>query len=167
MSFIRPEVQSTILRWREVLVGAVTLAIGLRLALNSFGALFLIGCGLALAGGALIVAGIQRARFRTGGGGSGVVDIDERRITYFGPYGGGAVAVDDLIEIGVDPSRSWLMRDAQGTHLMIPMNAEGADALFDAFSAVPGLTPARLVEAARSTPRRYTTIWAKPQGRLH
>ena len=59
------------------------------------------------------------------------------------------------------------MRDSHGTNLMIPMNAEGADTLFDAFTAVPGLTPARLVEAARSTPQRYTTIWAKPQGRLH
>ena len=167
MSFLRPEARAALLRWREVLVGAASLAIGLRLAATSFGAVFIIGCAFALAGAALILAGIQRARFRSGGGGAGVVDLVERRITYFGPFGGGAVAVDDLVEIGVDPSRSWLIRDANGTHLMIPMNAEGADALFDAFAAVPGLTPARLVEAVRSTPRQYTTIWAKPQGRLH
>lgn len=167
MSFIRPEVRASLARWREVIAGGVTLALGLQLALTSYGALFLIGTALALAGAALVVAGVQRARFRSGGGGAGVVDLDERRITYFGPFGGGAVSVDDLIEIGVDPSRSWLIRDANGTHLMIPMNAEGADALFDAFAAVPGLTPARLVEAVRSTPRQYTTIWAKPQGRLH
>lgn len=167
MNLIRPEVRDGLFRWREVLVGIATLLIGLRLATTSFGAVFIIGCGLALAGAALIFAGIQRARFRSGGGGAGVVDIDERQITYFGPYGGGAVSVDELVEIGVDPSRSWLMRDAAGTHLMIPMNAEGADALFDAFAAVPGLTTARLVEAARSAPRQYTTIWAKPQGRLH
>ena len=167
MSFIRPEVRASLARWREVIAGGVTLALGLQLALTSYGALFLIGTALALAGAALVVAGVQRARFRSGGGGAGVVDIDERRITYFGPFGGGAVSVDDLVEIGVDPSRSWLIRDANGTHLMIPMNAEGADALFDAFAAVPGLTPARLVEAVRSTPRQYTTIWAKPQGRLH
>ena len=167
MSFIRPEVRASLARWREVIAGAVTLALGLQLALTSYGALFLIGAALALAGAALVVAGVQRARFRSGGGGAGVVDLDERRITYFGPFGGGAVSVDDLVEIGVDPSRSWLIRDAHGTHLMIPMNAEGADALFDAFAAVPGLTPARLVEAVRSTPRQYTTIWAKPQGRLH
>ncbi|WP_413717678.1 hypothetical protein [Silicimonas sp. MF1-12-2] len=167
MSFVRPEVRDGLMRWREVLVGAVTLGLGLRLAATSFGAIFIIGCGLAITGAALIVAGVQRARFRSGGGGAGVVDLDERRITYFGPYGGGAVSVEDLVEIGVDPSRSWLIRDVNGTHLMIPMNAEGADALFDAFAAVPGLTPARLVEAVRSTPRQYTTIWAKPQGRLH
>lgn len=167
MTFIRPEVRKALERWREVVVGAITLALGLYLAFTGYGAVFLIGSGLALAGAALIVAGIQRARFRSGGGGAGVVDVDERRITYFGPHGGGAVSVDDLIEIGVDPSRSWLMRDLHGTHLMVPMNAEGADALFDAFTALPGLTPAALVDAVRTTPQRYTTLWAKPQGRLH
>ena len=168
MSLIRPEVRQGLHRWREALAGGVAAAIGLRLAMTSYGALFLIGCGLTVAGAALIFAGVQRGRFRSGsGGGSGVVDIDERRITYFGPYGGGAVAVDDLAEIGVDPSRSWLIRDVHGTHLMIPMNAEGADALFDAFSAVPGLGSARLVQAARMAPQVYTTIWQKTQTRLH
>lgn len=167
MNFIRPEVRDAVWRWREVLIGIVALGFGLRLALTSFGALFLIGCGFAIGGAALLVSGVQRGRFRSEGGGSGVVEIDERRITYFGPFGGGAVAVDDLVEIGVDPSRSWLIRDAFGTHLLIPMNAEGADALFDAFSAVPGLGGARLVEAVRSSPRQYTVIWEKPQGRLH
>ena len=167
MSFVRPEVRDGLYRWREVLVGAAALALGLRLASNAFGAVFLIGCGLALAGAALIAAGIQRARFRAGGGGMGIVDIDERQITYLGPYGGGALAVDDLVEIGVDPSRAWLIRDRNGTHLMIPMNAEGADALFDAFSAVPGLSSAQLVDAARSHPRQYTIVWERAQGRLH
>ena len=167
MTLIRPEARAALYRWREVLVGTIALALGLRLALTSFGALFLIGCAVAAIGAALILAGIQRARFRTGGGGAGVVEIDERQITYLGPFGGGAVAVDDLIEIGVDPSRAWMLRDSSNTHLLIPMAAEGADALFDAFAAVPGLPTSRLVDAARSTPRQYTTIWAKPQGRLH
>ena len=167
MKLIRPEVRAALFRWRETLIGLAALGIGLRLVITSFGAVFLIGCGLVLAGAALIVAGIQRARFRSGSGGAGVVDIDERQIIYFGPFGGGAVAVDDLVEIGVDGSRSWLVRDRAGTHLLIPMNAEGAEALFDAFSALPGLSGAQLVEAARSAPREYTLVWAKPQGRLH
>lgn len=167
MTFIRPEVRDALIRWREALAGVVLAALGMRLILTSFGALFLIGCGLFVAGLALVFAGVQRARFRSTGAGAGVVDIDERQIIYFGPYGGGAVAVDELVEIGVDPSRAWLLRDASGTHLMIPMNAEGADNLFDAFSALPGLGGARLVEAARSSPREYTLVWAKPQGHLH
>lgn len=167
MSLIRPEVRAGLYRWREALVGLAAAALGFNLLLTSYGALFLIGCGLNLAGIALVVAGVQRARFRSGGGGAGVVDIDERRITYFGPYGGGAINVDDLTEIGVHPSRAWLLRDTDGTHLMVPMNAEGSEALFDAFSAVPGLTSARLVEAVRMEPQKYTIIWEKPHARLH
>lgn len=167
MSLIRPDIRDALIRWREVIAGAVFVAIGLRLILDTYGALFLIGCGLFLAGLGLVFAGVQRARFRTGGGGAGVVDVDERRITYFGPFGGGAVAVDDLVEVGADPSRSWLLRDAQGTHLMIPMNAEGADQLFDALTVLPGLSAARLIDARRAASQRYTTLWEKPQPRLH
>ncbi len=167
MSFIRPEARDAIWRWREVLVGALCEGAGLWLVATSYGVGFYAGLALALFGGALLAAGIQRARFRTGSGGSGVVDIDERQITYFGPFGGGAVALEDLVEIGVDPSRSWLMRDVFGRELMIPMDAEGADILFDAFAAIPSLGSGRVVEAARSTPRQYTVIWSKPQARLH
>ena len=167
MTFVRDEVRDALVRWREALFGALLAAVGIRLILTTYGALFLIGCGAVVAGIALVFAGVQRARFRTGGGGAGVVDVDERRITYFGPFGGGSLAVADIVEIGVDPSRAWLLRDTHGTHLMIPMNAEGAEALFDAFSAVRGLSHARLVEAARSAPQEYTTIWRKSQMRLH
>lgn len=167
MNLIRPEVRAGLLRWREALLGAGLLVLGLRLILISYGALFLIGCGLFLAGGGFLVSGVHRARFRTEGSGAGVVDIDERQITYFGPFGGGSLSIEDLVEIGVDPSRSWLLRDMSGTHLMIPMNAEGSDALFDAFAAVRGLTASRVAEAARSRPETYTVIWARPAARLH
>ena len=167
MSFLRPEAAAAIVRWREVITGTAALGLGLWGVLTSFGALFLIGCGFVAVGTALTAAGVQRGRFRRGGGGSGVVDIDERRITYLGPFGGGGVAVEDLVELAVDPSGSWLMRDLHGQHLMIPMNAEGADALFDAFSALPGLSGARVVEASRGDVPALTVIWTKPQGRSH
>ena len=54
MSFVRPEVRDGLMRWREVLVGAVTLGLGLRLASTSFGAIFIIGCGLAITGAATV-----------------------------------------------------------------------------------------------------------------
>lgn len=167
MISIRPEARDAIWRWREVLIGAVSACTGFWLVSTSYGFGFYAGLALALIGAALLAAGIQRARFRTGAGGSGVVDIDERQITYFGPFGGGAVALEDLVEIGVDPTRSWLMRDVYGRNLTIPMDAEGAESLFDAFSAIPGLGTGKVVDAARSTPRHYTVIWAKPQARLH
>jgi hypothetical protein len=75
--------------------------------------------------------------------------------------------VDDIIELGIDPSRSWLVRDTEGTHLLIPHAASGSDALFDAFSALPGITGAKLVDAVQSTPASYTIIWSNPRPQLH
>ena len=167
MSLFRPEAKAAVFRWREAIVGLVLLGLGLRWVLDGFGAIFLIGCGLLVAGTALVFAGLQRGRFRSQGGGSGLVEVDERQITYFGPFGGGAISVEDIVELGVDPSRSWMVRDAQGTPLLIPQAAEGADALFDAFSLLPGLGGEELVEAVRSTPRQYKTVWSKPRPRLH
>lgn len=167
MSLLRPEAAAALYRWREALAGGVMLAAGLWLALTSFGALFLIGAGFAAFGLALIVAGIQRGRFRAGGGGAGVVEVDERRITYFGPFGGGAVAVEDLTELAVDGAHNWLLTDASGQILMIPMTAEGADALFDAFTALPGLGGSDLVAAARRPAKGCTVVWSRAHRRLH
>ena len=164
---IRPEIRTALWRWREVLVGAVFLAVGLRWALTSFGAVFLIGAGFAALGAALVFAGIQRGRFRAGGGGAGVVDVDERQITYFGPFGGGAIAVDDLRELAVDGAGNWLLSDLGGQSLLIPMTAEGTDSLFDAFSALPGLSGADLVAAAQGSDNAYTVVWSKAHNRLH
>ena len=167
MSLFRPEAKATLYRWREAIVGFVLAGLGLLWALNEFGALFLIGCGLLVAGTALLLAGLQRGRFRSRTGGMGLVEVDERKITYFGPFGGGAVAVAEIVELGVDPAQNWMLRDGQGTHLLIPQAAKGGDALFDAFSLLPGLTGSELIEAVRSTPRQYTILWQKPQPRLH
>ena len=167
MSLFRPEAKAALYRWREAIIGLALVGLGLRWVLNEFGALFLIGCGRLVAGTALLFAGLQRGRFRSRGGGLGLVEVDERQITYFGPFGGGAVAVAEIVELGVDPSQNWMVRDGQGTHLLIPQAATGGDALFDAFSLLPGLTGSELIEAVQSTPRQYTILWQKPQPRLH
>lgn len=166
MSLFRPEAMEAIRRWREVLAGTVVMALGLNWALTGFGALFLIGCGLFLGGAALIISGVQRGRFRQGGGGAGVVDVDERQITYFGPFGGGAMAVGEIVELGTDGAGTWLLRDVEGRSLSIPMRAEGAEALFDAFSALPGMTGGALVEASQSRAKGYTRVWVNAQSRL-
>lgn len=167
MSFMRPEAAETLWRWREVLAGGACFALGGWLAVTSYGALFLIGCGAVIAGAALIAAGVQRGRFRQGGGGLGIVDVDERQITYFGPFGGGSMAIEELVEVSLDGSGNWLLRDSRDQSLLIPVKAEGADTLFDAFTVLPGLSGARLIEAMRATPSGYRMVWAKPQGRLH
>lgn len=81
MSFIRPEASAFVDRWREVMIGVVVVALGIYWA-SGFGLLKWVGIVVILIGAALLVAGVQRARFRMGKGGPGVVQVDERQITY-------------------------------------------------------------------------------------
>ena len=166
MSFIRPEVTAGIRRWREVIFGGVLAVVGLWLLADGIGARFWAGCLITALGVALMAAGIPRARTRVGGGGAGVVDIDEQRITYFGPVSGGAMAVDDIQRIAADPERRWVLTSVSGEFMTIPMDAEGADQLFDAFSALPGVSQTRLVHALTRDVERRRVVWERPQLRL-
>ena len=117
---------------------------------------------LAIGGISLIWVGFQRARFRGAGDGPGSVVVDEGQITYFGPLTGGAIAVADIAELALLRStitEHWRLSTAGGDALYIPSNAEGADALFDAFSALPGLKTERLVQARTQTDTRDIVIW--------
>lgn len=161
MSYLRPEAAAFLRRWRAALIGAVALLAGLWLALNTYGALFLIGCGLAAFGAALVVSGIQRARFQPGGGQVGVVEVVERRVTYYGPFGGGAVSLDTLRHLAIHPHPAWLLTDESGERLMIPLGAEGADSLFEAFIELPGLSASALIAATRDIPDAPRTLWQR------
>ncbi len=166
MSFVRPEVLATVRRYREALSGSLFAGLGLWLMLDGIGARFWFGSLVAMFGIGLVVAGIPRARARLGGGGAGVVDIDERRITYFGPVSGGAMALGDIERIAVDPGRRWVLTSDKGDQMTVPMTAEGADQLFDAFTALPGMSQATLVRVIEREVSARRVIWQKPQARL-
>lgn len=171
MSFVRPEVAAAVQRWRETLVGIGALALGLWFAWTSFGALFLIGVVLAIGGGALALAGIQRARFRTPAEGPGIVKVDEGRIVYFGPWGGGSVALDRLGWLELAPSGrdrpDWIFIEEDGHRLEVPADAAGADALFDVFAALPGMPTERMLSLLSDPVRERTVIWQRDLMRLH
>ena len=101
MSFVRPEVQAALTRWREALVGAALLILGAWLAATSLGLPYLLGLVMAPLGAVLIFTGLRRGRFQPGTGAPGVVDVDERQITYFGPEAGGAVSLDALTRVTI------------------------------------------------------------------
>ena len=166
MSFIRPEARETLVRWREVLLGLGFDMIGFLTVFGPTRAHLIFGSLMMTLGPALIYVGTQRARFRATGGGVGIVDVDERQISYFGPTVGGVVALEDLMRISTIPPHAWELSDARGGALVIPVDAEGTEALFDAFSALPGLSTARLADAARTRPIARTTIWERPHKRL-
>lgn len=169
MSFIRPEARRALWRWREVLVAIPILLIGIHWA-TGFGLLQWVGFAVVLAGLALALAGVQRARFRRQQGGPGVVQVDERQITYFGPLDGGAVAIDELSGVSLDGRSDpavWVLRQPGQPELHVPVNAEGTDALFDAFAALPGLRTEYMLAQLAKKPDHPVVIWTKPGPRLH
>ena len=163
MSFIRPDLAAAFARWREPIAAACLAAFGVWVATR--GGWLLFGAGVAtwaLAGGWALIA-IRRVRFLPRADAPGVVELDEGQIGYFGPTFGGFVALSDLSEIRVTVfhgTRSWRLRTADGQVLTIPVGAAGAERLFDAFAALPGIDMGALAEAlaGRSESR---TVWRR------
>ena len=170
MSFIRPEARAAVARWREALAGGAVLALGLWWALGSLGLIRWLGVVLVLLGAGLAWTGVQRARFRGGHGGLGVVHVDERQVTYLAPVGGGFASLDALVQVEVAPDLAGLpvwRFTSPGEVLVIPVNAEGTDALFEALSALPGVDMQAAIRASASRPETPILVWQAPRMRLH
>ncbi|MBQ0749769.1 MAG: hypothetical protein KBT70_06165 [Roseovarius sp.] len=175
MSFIRPQARAALWRWREVLSGLGLAILGLWWGIGSYGLLQWLGYLLLILAGAVLLMGLQRARFRAGAGGPGVVQVDEGQVAYFGPLTGGVVAIRDLDALTLDPTGKpphWVLSTQGAPALHIPLNAEGAEALFDAFAALPGLRTEHMLTQMRRLPDHPTVIWQKSQSmashlRLH
>lgn len=165
MSFFRPEATAAVTRWREVIVAGVIMALGVWITLPPAG-MIVTGFGYVLIGlGAVaMVPAVRRARFITGGNGPGVVQIDEGRILFMGPETGGAMALDDLSVLSIRRTRNgesaWVLADATQL-LVIPVDASGADGLFDAFAALPGLNAGTLVSSVQSRTQGSQRLWAR------
>lgn len=168
MSFFRPEAKAVLWRWREVLLAAGFAALGLYWVFVSGGLLAWVGWGLAALSGALVVIGVQRGRFRSGGGGPGYVIVDEGQITYFGPLTGGMAAASDLERLTLDPTARpahWVLTQPGRPPLFIPVNAEGAEALFDIFAALPGLRTERMLAELNGSGAHPVVIWERHPSR--
>ncbi|MCV3270737.1 hypothetical protein [Roseobacter sinensis] len=163
-SFLRPELLAQLKRWREVLLGGAMLVLGLWWLIGPGRLLVLPGTALVLVGAALIWLGVQRARFRSAGQGPGAVSIDEGQITYFGPLTGGSVALREMRRLSLDKAQypaHWRLNQPGQADVLIPVNAEGAEALFDAFATLPGLHTERMLHALQSSERQMIVIWQR------
>jgi len=168
MSLIRADARTTLWRLREVLIGGAILILGLYWGLATFGILQLVGFALAAIGLGLIGLGVQRARFRVGSGGPGIVQVDEGQITYFGPLSGGAVAIVDLERLSLDHTARpahWVLEQRGQSPLYVPLNAEGSDVLFDAFATLPGLRTERMLAEMRRQHPHAVVIWERNPSR--
>ncbi len=146
----RPEALALLARLREPALAVAMLAAGLWLATQGGWFLAAVGLGLAVLGCGWGVLALRRLRFAAGREAPGLVEVDEGRITYMGPKLGGSVGMPDLAEIRLLTLRGrrvWRLKQGDGQVLLVPLDAQGAEALFDAFAALPGLTSAALVAA--------------------
>jgi len=170
MSFIRPEARENLKRWREAIIGGAVTLLGLYWLATSFGLLRWLSVAITIFGLAYCWAGIQRARFRGGHGGLGVVQLDERQITYLAPVGGGFISLDALSRVEIGPDRAglpvWRFR-AFGEELVIPTSAEGTEVLFDALAALRDIDMQAAIRASSARPDKPVVIWKKPPQSPH
>ncbi len=155
MTLIRPTVLAGLRRGREVVAAAVFGCFGLWFL--SLGGYLLVPLGAAVLALAAIwgLAAWRRMRFSQVVEAPGVVEVDEAQIGYLGPGTGGYVAIPDLVEIRLlrlRGHRLWQLRQSDGQALLIPVDATGADRLFDAFASLPDLDAGTLVAALAPGP---------------
>lgn len=170
MSFVRPEAGKALMRYREAISGAVVVVLALWWVWGSFGLFKWISLTVAAIGVAVMWSGLRRARIRSGHGGVGVVQVDERQITYLAPVGGGFVSLDDVGQIAIVKNRAgqsvWRFRTGNEI-LFIPVRAEGAEALFDALTALSGADINAAIRAANTPPDDTIVIWQRAVAKLH
>ena len=173
---IRPEIQDLFWRYFELLVGVAITVMGV-MVFNLHGLLWQgIGGLFAVAGLAISWTAWRRVQLTSKThDGPGVVEVDERQITYFAPLGGGAVSINDLARVTILTNDQgpfaedvhWLLEENGGSRLLIPNSAEGAAQLFDALSPLKGVDFEAAIRAMGSTSPDSFVIWAKDPARLH
>lgn len=164
MSFFRPEARAQLWRWREVIAAAGVGLIGIWMVAGPGLLLAIPGYALILGGVALAWLGVQRGRFRGADGGTGAVQVDEGQVSYFGPLTGGTVALREMDSLTLDGAMfpaHWRLTQRGQPALLIPVNAAGAEALFDAFATLPGLRTERMLSMLNANSHQAVVIWRR------
>ena len=168
MSFIRPKARREIERWSEV-AAAVGAALVGTLLMRMGGFLFLpVGALLTLLSLGWLLNALRRLSFQRPVAAPGVVEVIEGQVGYFGPTFGGFVALDEVNELRLTDfhgARQWRLRTLSGEVLLIPIDATGAEKLFDAFATLPGIDMAAL-SAALNRGASTLPLWTRPAPRL-
>lgn len=153
MTTIRPELLATLQRNAELLTALALAAFGAWTAAQGGYLLIPLGLAILALGAGWALTSWRRLRFQQEGEAPGIVRVTEGQIAYFGPRVGGFVGLPELSEIRLLTLRGrriWKLKQGDGQLLHIPVESDGAEALFDAFSALPGIDMAALVAALGS-----------------
>lgn len=171
---IRPELLERLRPWRETAAAAALALAGLWIA--SLGGLVFLPLGLALAavGAVWGITAVRRMRFAQGVAAPGMVEVDEAQVGYLGPAFGGFVALPELVELRLltmGGRRLWRLKQTDGQALLIPVDAAGAERLYDAFASLPGMDTAALLAALQGPETGITLpagasqmrlVWSRP-----
>lgn len=150
MPMIRPAARAALSRWSEVILAGAIGVFGLWLLWLGGLILSPLGLGVVTLAGLLALTGWRRLRFRQAVAAPGVVEVVEGQVSYLGPETGGFVSLTELAElrlITLRGRRLWRLKQADGQALLIPVDATGAEELFDAFASLPGMDMAALLAA--------------------
>ncbi len=155
MTWLRPEVTAALHKGQEVIAALGVILVGLWLIW--LGGYLLVQVGLVVMGVGAILAHMawRRMRFAQEISAPGVVELDEAQVGYLGPGDGGFLSLEELVELRLmrlNGKRMWRLKQADGQALLIPVEAQGADRLFDAFAGLPGMDTRALVAALDSAP---------------
>jgi len=147
---IREGARAALWQWREVIAAGVVVGLGLWTATGGGYVLVPFGLLVAALGAGLAVQAWRRMRFAQGADAPGVVEVDEGLISYMGPQLGGFVSVPELVElrlVALRGRRLWRLKQADGQVLLVPVDAAGAEGLYDVFAALPGMDMPALLAA--------------------
>lgn len=147
---IRPEAVALLYRWREVIFAALALLASVWVGTRGGPILGVLGLGGAALAVGWAVSGWRRLRFAQDIAAPGLVEVVEGEVRFFGPTLGGAISLADLTElrlITLRGRRIWRLKQRDGQALLIPVDAAGAEALYDAFTTLPGLDMTALLAA--------------------
>jgi hypothetical protein len=161
--------------YAEVFAGAIIAVIGVYNILRPGWVLQALGAVCILAGCAIAFTAFRRARFPTAQDGPGVVEVDERQISYFSAYAGGSVSIEALARIRIETNDAgpwgedmyWIFEEDGGNSLQIPASASNIELLFDAFAALDGVNYDAVTNATRATENGEFLIWSKQRAQLH
>lgn len=150
MPLIRPALAARLFRWREPICAAGLGLAGVWIATRGGWLLGPLGAAVVAVAAGWGASAWRRLRFAPDLGAPGMVEVDEGQVGYLGPAFGGYVALPDLVELRLLTMRGrrlWRLKQADGQALLIPVDAAGAERLYDAFASLPGMDTAALVAA--------------------
>lgn len=169
MSFLRPTATKTLSRWAESIAIALGLGLFVLLTIRSTGVILPMAYGLlTLVCAVTLFVAVRRARVAGDTAvNAGHVQVDERQITYFHLGQSWSVSLNDLTSVVIETTDDgpinddtfWIIRDLFGSVVRIPNTAGGNEMLFDAVSALNGVSFEQISTAMASTSPAIFTIW--------